>query len=103
MGQIQVQTPELAVAAMAIGRLSSEIDAARSAVSSAEGQAGAFGGEPIGEAFANMCSAASSATAQYGDTISQLSRNVLAASYGYVSTDEGVIPVSVLGKEGRNP
>jgi uncharacterized protein YukE len=103
MGQIQVQTPELAVAAAAIARLSSEIDEARSAITSAQGQAGAFGGEAIGAAFESMCGAAASATAQYGDTLSQLSQNVGRASMGYVTTDEGVIPVGVLGREGRNP
>lgn len=103
MGQIEVQTPELAVAAIAIGRLSNEIEAARSAMSSAQGESGAFGGEPIGAAFDTMCSAANSATAEYEQTISQLSVNVARASAGYVTTDEGVIPVSVLGREGRNP
>src|SRR4051795_8770030 len=103
MGQIQVQTPELAVAAAGIGRLSSELDQARSAISSAEGEAGAFGDEPIGATFLRMCSQASRATAEYDQTISALARNVAMASLGYVTTDEGVIPARPLGELGKQP
>jgi hypothetical protein len=103
MGKIQVETPELAAASALIGQLSSEIQDAQSAVSSAEGAAGAFGGEPIGAAFEAMCGQASRALSAYDGTIKALSRNVGMASLGYVSTDEGVIPVSKLGKEGANP
>jgi Excreted virulence factor EspC, type VII ESX diderm len=103
MGKIEVQTPELAVAAAVIGQLSGEIADAQSAVSSAQGAAGAFGDEPIAGAFAAMCGQATNALAEYDQTITSLSHNVAAASLGYVSTDEGVIPVKVLGKEGANP
>jgi hypothetical protein len=103
MGKIQVETPELAVAASAIGQLTGEIDDAQSAVSSAAGAAGSFGDEPIAGAFSAMCGQATSALAEYESTISALSVNVASASLGYVTTDEGVIPVKWLGKEGANP
>jgi Excreted virulence factor EspC, type VII ESX diderm len=103
MGKIDVQTPELAVAASAIGRLSGEIGEAESAVSSAQGSAGAFGDEPIAGAFSAMCGQAASALGEYDQTLTTLSQNVAKASLGYVTTDEGVIPVKWLGKEGANP
>jgi hypothetical protein len=103
MGTIQVQTPELAVAAAAIGQLSGDIEDAASAVSSAQGAAGAFGDAPIAAAFSGMCGQASRAISEYGQTITALSRNVGMASLGYVSTDEGVIPVKILGPKGDNP
>jgi hypothetical protein len=103
MGQIQVTTPELAVAAVAIGRLGSDLGEARAAISAAQGEVGAFGDEPIGSAFAQMCERASQATAEFDQTTSQLSHNVAMASLGYVTTDEGVIPVRTLGPEGKNP
>ncbi len=99
--QIKVQTPELALAAAGIGRLSKEIGSAKSAITSAQGQSGAFGGEPIGATFLTMCSQASRAAEEYGQTIADLSRNVAMASLGYVTTDEGVIPVSVLASPGQ--
>jgi Excreted virulence factor EspC, type VII ESX diderm len=103
MGKIEVQTPELAVAAAAIGQLGGDIADAQSAVSSAQGSAGAFGDEPIAGAFSAMCGQATSALAEYEETFSALSQNVAAASLGYVSTDEGVIEVKLLGPEGANP
>jgi hypothetical protein len=103
MGKIQVETPELAFAAAAIGQLSGDIEGAASAVSSAQGAAGAFGDEPIAGAFSAMCGQASEAITEYGETITALARNVGMASLGYVSTDEGVIPVKYLGEKGANP
>lgn len=101
--QIKVHTPELALAAGGIGRLSGDVRSAQAAVRSAQGQVGAFGGEPIGASFLTACAAASRAAEEFGTTVSELSRNVAMASLGYVSTDEGVIPVSLLGPEGRHP
>lgn len=105
MSQIQVQTPELAVAAAVIGKLGSDFDAARSAISAAQGEGGAFGDEPIAGAFESMCSRALQATGEFDQTLSSLSRNVGAASMGYVTTDEGVIPVKTLWPQdgARNP
>jgi hypothetical protein len=103
MGRIEVQTPELAVAAGAIGQLSGDVQDAASAVSSAQGAAGAFGDGPVQGAFVGMCGQASRAIGEYGEVITALSENVAMASLGYVSTDEGVIPVKILGKEGANP
>jgi phage-related minor tail protein len=108
MAQINVVAPELALGAQAIGRQSSEIAAAKSAIGTAEGEAGAFGGEPIAAAFTTMCSNASDSLEQYGDVLTQLSQNVALAALGYVNTDEGVIPVTTLsdpygGQDGHNP
>lgn len=101
--QIKVQTPELALAAGAIGKLKSEIEGAQTAINSARGQVGAFGGDPVASAFSDMCGQASQAAAEFGETVSQLANNVAMASLGYVTTDEGVIPVSLLGPEAKNP
>lgn len=103
MPQIKVQTPELALAASAIGSTSADVQSAQSSIGSAQAEAGAFGGEPIGAAFLNMCSQASRATAEYGQVVSELSQNVAMAALGYVNTDEGVIPVSSLGEAGKQP
>lgn len=101
--QFQVQTPELALAAAGIGRVAAEVQAAGRAVRSAESEAGAFGGEPIGSAFLSMCGAASRAAGEYGQATDALARNVAMASLGYVTTDEGIIPTKLLGSAGRNP
>ena len=55
MSSFTVQTPALAAAAMTIGTAADGVSSARSAAASASGQAGAFGGEPIGGAFSAMC------------------------------------------------
>lgn len=96
MGQIRVQTPELAVAASVIGGTARSAEAAHAAAASARGDEAAFGGEPIGATFASMCENASQATAELAHTIDSLSRNVAAASLGYLTTDQGVVPIKAL-------
>lgn len=103
MPRIEVQTPELAVASAALTRLGADLGDARNAVSAAQGQVGAFGDEPIAGAFGAMCGAATSAITEYEQTMSSLALNVANAAVGYVTTDEGVIPVKTLGPEGDNP
>ena len=103
MGEIRVQTPELAVAATAITSVAGELGEAGGAVRSAQGQAAACGSGPVAAALSNVCAQAAQATAEYQSTVSQLADNVAAAALGYVNTDEGVIPVKLLGPEGRNP
>jgi uncharacterized protein YukE len=101
--EIRVQTPELGVAATAITSVAGELGEAQGAVRSAQGQAGSFGGGPVAAAFSNVCSQAARAAGEYESTATQLADNVAAAALGYVNTDEGVIPVKLLGPEGRNP
>lgn len=103
MSEIKVRTPELAVAASGIGRLVDDVGEAQGAIGSARGQAGSFGGGDIESAFLDMCAQAERAAGEYSRTVSELARNVAMASLGYVTTDEGVIPVSTLGEAGRNP
>lgn len=94
--QLKVQTPELAIAASAIGQANGSAQDAKSQVESARGHAGAFGGEPFGAAFLEMCSMASTAVDQYVSTADQLAHNTAAASVGYLTTDQGVVPIDRL-------
>ncbi len=96
MGPIQVQTPELALAASVIGRLGGSTHSAEGEVASALGEGGAFGGEPVGDAFLSMCVQAQRAVAELGQTVDELSRNVAMAALGYLNTDQGVIPIAGL-------
>lgn len=74
---------------------------ARSAAASAAGQAGAFGGEPIGGAYEAMCSRAQAAMGELESTIQSLGRNTAAAAVGYLVTDHGVVPIK--GMPGFRP
>jgi hypothetical protein len=96
MSKLHVNTPALAAAAVTIGATGGAANDAHQAASSASGQAGAFGGEPITGAFLNMCSRAQQATAELETTVTSLSRNVAAAAVGYLVTDRGVVPVKAL-------
>ena len=61
------------------------------AASSAAGQEGAFGGEPIGAVFAEMCGRAQGATSELEQTAQSLARNVAAAALGYLDADRGIV------------
>jgi len=96
LGQIRVQTPELALASSVIGGLGASVGSAQGQVGSASGEGGAFGGEPVGDAFISMCVEAERAVGELGQTVGELSRNVAMAALGYLTTDQGVIPISAL-------
>jgi hypothetical protein len=96
VGRIQVQTPELALAASVIGSLGATAQQARQEVAAAQGEAAGFGGEPIGAAFLSMCSRATQAVAQIQQATDGLAQNVAMASVGYLNTDQGVVPISAL-------
>jgi hypothetical protein len=96
MSSFTVHTPALAVAAMTISTTAGAVNSAYSAAGSASGQAGAFGAEPIGGAFVAMCSRAQQVTDELEQTMRSLSRNVAAASVGYLVTDQGIVPINAL-------
>jgi uncharacterized protein YukE len=96
MSQFSVNPEVLNAAATTIATTTSGVTTARSAAQSASGQAGAFGGEPIGAAFLAMCSRAQAATTELETTMQSLARNVEAAALGYVVTDRGVVPAKAL-------
>jgi hypothetical protein len=96
MSSFTVHTPALAAAALAISGNAGSVGEAKSAAQSAAGSAGSFGGEPIGGAFINMCTRAQSAMDELQTTMESLSRNVAAASVGYLVTDQGIVPTKDL-------
>ena len=96
MSSFTVNTPALAAAALTISATAASVGDAHSAAQSASGAAGAFGGEPIGAAFIDMCSRAQQATQALQTTIESLSKNTAAAATGYLVTDQGVVPTKAL-------
>ena len=96
MSSFTVHTPALAAAALTISVNADSVSAAKSAAQSASGAAGSFGGEPIGGAFSDMCVRAQDAMNTLQTTMESLSRNVAAASVGYLVTDQGVVPTKML-------
>ncbi len=98
-GQISVKTPELAIAAGVIGQLAPTCNSARGSVRSAAGETGAFGGESVGDAFSGLCDQAAQSVTTLGALVEELSRNVAMAGLGYVKTDMGVLPLSLLRRE----
>lgn len=98
MSSFTVHTPVLAAAALIIEAGARSAGDARSAAASAAGQAGAFGGEPIGGAYGAMCARAQAAVQELETTMHALSANVAAAAVGYLVTDQGVIPITPDGK-----
>ncbi len=97
MGQsIEVQTPELALAAGVIGRVAATCRAAHGDMSAAAGHAGDFGGEPVGEAFRSVCQYGGYNAEALAASIKELGRNTGLAALGYVNTDQGVIPTDIL-------
>jgi len=89
--QFKVQTPELAAAAPVINSAASHAGSAQKAASAATGQEAAFGGEPIGAVFAEMCGRAQGATSELEHTAQSLARNVAIAALGYLNTDRGIV------------
>jgi hypothetical protein len=96
MSSFTVHTPALAAAALAISANAYRVGDAKTAAQSASGAAGSFGGEPIGGAFIDMCTRAQDAMDALQTTMDSLSRNVAAASVGYLVTDQGVVPTKML-------
>jgi hypothetical protein len=89
--RFKVQTPELAAAAPVINSAATHAGSAQTAATSAAGQEGAFGGEPIGAVFADMCGRAQGATSELEQTAQTLARNVAMAALGYLNTDRGIV------------
>jgi len=96
MSSFTVSTPALAAAALTISANAGSVNDANSAARSASAAAGAFGGEPIGAAFLDMCSRAEGATQALQTTMESLARNTAAAATGYLVTDQGVVPTKAL-------
>lgn len=94
IGTIQVQVAALESAASIIANASIEADLAAGQIRSAGGSAGAFGGEPAGDAFTSACTRGASAVSSIADALEQLAVNTAAAAEGYVITDQGAIPTS---------
>jgi uncharacterized protein YukE len=92
MATFSVQTPALAAAALRISGTASTAETATTAADSLANYAGAFEGEPIGAAWLQMSDRASTAVAHLVTILDSLSRNVAAASAGYLVTDQGVVP-----------
>lgn len=93
MTQFKVQTPQLAAAAPVINSAGSQAGSAMTTATTAAGQEGAFGGEPIGAVFAEMCGRAQGATSELEQTAQSLARNVAMAALGYLNTDRGIVPM----------
>jgi hypothetical protein len=91
MSGFTVDTKALAHAAQMIAGAGQLAGSAQSATAGVAGQEGAFGNEPIAAAFAEMCGRAQTATGEIETTAVTLSRNVGAASLGYLVTDKGVV------------
>lgn len=83
----------IAVAGTTVAEAKGQVDAASST-------GGAFGGEPAGAAFDSMCGRASDAVASISDTLGQLASNTAAAAQGYIVTDRGAIPSSLMIVDG---
>jgi hypothetical protein len=92
MPSFTVNTPALAAAALTISTTGSSLGNARSAASSASTSSGSFGGEAIAASFMEMCTRAAQAMDALETTVQSLSRNVAAASVGYLVTDHGIVP-----------
>src|SRR5947209_3060379 len=73
MSSFTVHTPALAAAALTISANAGSVSDATTAALSASAAAGAFGGEPIGAAFLDMCSRAQTATQALQTTMESLS------------------------------
>lgn len=96
MSALTVVTPALAAASVQINSTAACAASARAAAVAAAGQSGAFGGEPIGAIFLDMCSRAQTAMSEIETTVQSLATNVGAAALGYLITDRGVIPEAKL-------
>lgn len=91
MTSFQVVPAELSSASSLIGSAGDVVTGAESAAASAQGMAGAFGGEPIEAAFTAACGRAVVAINALATTIGTLANCVQAAGEGYLITDHGII------------
>lgn len=96
MSEFAVETEQLAAAAPVIGAAALVARSAQGGVASAAGNEAAFGAEPIGAAFADMCGRAQQAIGELQETTETLSRNVAAAGMGYLNTERGIVPTYAL-------
>lgn len=96
MSEFRVATEQLAAAAPVIGAAALVARSAQAGVAAAAGSQGAFGAEPIGAVFAEMCGRAEQAVAELQQTTEALSRNVAAAGQGYLNTERGIVPTYAL-------
>jgi acetylornithine deacetylase/succinyl-diaminopimelate desuccinylase-like protein len=93
---IDVVVDTLAEGAAVIGRAADRVSGARTVLTGVSGDASAFGGELPQGPFSEMCAAAEQAVEELASTTAQLAHAVGAASVGYLTTDEGVIPIASL-------
>jgi hypothetical protein len=91
MTSFQVVPAELTSASSLIASAGNVVNGAESAAASAQGMAGAFGGEPIEGAFGAACGRAALAINALATTIGTLANCVQAAGEGYLITDHGII------------
>ena len=94
MSTFSVLTPALVVASSEIYKTG--IYATEAALAASPSSQGAFGSEPIGDAFAVMCGNAQQAMEELAQTVGMLSRNVAAAGVGYLVTDQGIVPIAAI-------
>ena len=92
-----VDVEQLAHAAPVIGAAADDAKEALDGLRAAATSVDAFGSEPIGQAFTEMCGRASYAFNEINDTTWALGQNVAAAGLGYLHTDHGVVPIEILG------
>lgn len=93
---IDVTVDTLAEGASAIAAAADQVSGAGSVLAGVSGDASAFGGEVPQGAFSDMCAAAEHAVEDLASTTAQLANAVGAAAVGYLTTDEGVIPMAAL-------
>lgn len=103
MTEFRVVPEGLASAAPVIGTAARAAGSARNLAASVAGQEGAFGSEPIGAVFADMCGRAQAASGELEQAAEALSRNVAMASVGYLNTDRGVVSMYALMSYGFKP
>jgi uncharacterized protein YukE len=92
--EIRVQIAALQSAAGAISVAAETARLGEGRARAAGNAAGAFGGEPAGDAFSAACARGAGALGSIADALDQLSNNTSAAAHGYVVTDEGAMPSS---------
>jgi acyl-CoA synthetase (NDP forming) len=104
MTSFAVVPAELTSASSLIGSAASVLNGAESAAESAEGMAGAFGGEPIEAAFSAAGRRAAMTINALASTVNTLANCVQAAGEGYLITDHGIIAAAgVPGAVNRQP
>lgn len=96
MSEFTVDTELLAATAPVIGAAATDASSALQDVAGAAGGEPAFGSEPIGGVFADMCSRAQQAIGEIEHATGTLAGNVAAAGLGYLVTDHGLVPTAAL-------